>query len=340
MKSINNGDMNIRLQIKGKVEYDRITDAFNTLLDNALISEELYRTISNISGNTLFEWDSQKGAMFTSNDFNHIFNVNLKSATLSNGNFIDSLMGPTEAERYRQDISKLIKTGSELFGEYLITTKQNKHLWFSVRAKCITNRVGELQRVIGFITNIDNEKKLNLQLSERASYDFLTKLYNRNTFLRLLKTELERTAMPKIAVLFVDIDDFKNINDKYGHGTGDEIIKYVSSAVKAELKNNGFAGRFGGDEFVMCVTNPYMVDRVEELASDLLGIYNEGFFSELINTKLKIKISIGIAKSPEHGKTTDSIIAAADEAMYFVKKHGKSNYHVYDPIDINLSNMM
>lgn len=338
-REIQEGDREKRLEIKTHNEFKDISELFNNMLDDVSMSEELHRTISDISDNMLFEWDFHKESMYISDNFREKFDIDPKEAQLANGKFLDKLMSEEYAEVYKRDISTLLKNRTGHSGEYQMTTKNGSLLWFSVRALCVTDRLGEPLRVIGVVTDIDSEKKLELQLSERASYDFLSQLYNRSTFERELKSEIERSAHAKVAVLFIDVDDFKFINDRFGHSVGDEVIKYVAGCIKQRVKGSGFAGRFGGDEFVLCITDPKQIDEIESLSLDLIDELYEGYHSELANVSINVKASIGIAFFPEHGDDSNKIVAAADEAMYFVKKNGKANYHIYQPEDSQIEDL-
>lgn len=338
-REIQEGDREKRLEIKTHNEFKDISELFNNMLDDVSMSEELHRTISDISDNMLFEWDFHKESMYISDNFREKFDIDPKEAQLANGKFLDKLMSEEYAEIYKRDISTLLKNRTGHSGEYQMTTKNGSLLWFSVRALCVTDRLGEPLRVIGVVTDIDSEKKLELQLSERASYDFLSQLYNRSTFERELKSEIERSAHAKVAVLFIDVDDFKFINDRFGHSVGDEVIKYVAGCIKQRVKGSGFAGRFGGDEFVLCITDSKQIDEIESLSLDLIDELYEGYHSELANVSINVKASIGIAFFPEHGNDSNKIVAAADEAMYFVKKNGKANYHIYQPEDSQIEDL-
>lgn len=338
-REIQEGDREKRLEIKTHNEFKDISELFNNMLDDVSMSEELHRTISDISDNMLFEWDFHKESMYISDNFREKFDIDPKEAQLANGKFLDKLMSEEYAEVYKRDISTLLKNRTGHSGEYQMTTKNGSLLWFSVRALCVTDRLGEPLRVIGVVTDIDSEKKLELQLSERASYDFLSQLYNRSTFERELKSEIERSAHAKVAVLFIDVDDFKFINDRFGHSVGDEVIKYVAGCIKQRVKGSGFAGRFGGDEFVLCITDSKQIDEIESLSLDLIDELYESYHSELANVSINVKASIGIAFFPEHGDDSNKIVAAADEAMYFVKKNGKANYHIYQPEDSQIEDL-
>lgn len=338
-REIQDGDRDKRLDIKTHNEFKDISELFNNMLDDVSMSEELHRTISDISDNMLFEWDFHKETMYVSDNFKEKFDIDPSEAQLANGKFLDKIMTEDYAEVYKRDISTLLKNRTGHSGEYQMTTRNGSLLWFSIRALCVTDRLGEPLRVIGVVTDIDSEKKLELQLSERASYDFLSQLYNRSTFERELKSEIERSAHSKVAVLFIDVDDFKFINDRFGHSVGDEVIKYVAGCIKQRVQGSGFAGRFGGDEFVLCITDPKQIEEIESLSLDLIDELYEGYHSELANVSINVKASIGIAFYPEHGDDSNKVVAAADEAMYFVKKNGKANYHIYQPEDSEMEDL-
>ena len=334
MKDINSGDREQRIDTKNmKREFARMSETFNDMLDEALLSEELHKTVSDLSDNMLFEYDFAKESMFVSDNFKEKIGLSVSGATLNNGKFIDSMMNEEDTEHYKRDINTLLKNKDDIGGEYLIKDAQGKDMWAAMRAHCITDRLGEILRVIGVLTDITSEKNATLKLAERASYDFLSQLYNRNTFEREFQAELDRNANQKVAALFLDVDDFKFINDRYSHAVGDEVIRYVADVIKKHAGESGFAGRFGGDEFVLCVSDPKMIENLEVLSMDIIDDLYSGYYSKSVDATLNIKASIGIAVSPEHGQDGRTLIACADTAMYFVKKNGKANYHIYDPTD-------
>ncbi len=325
----------IRFTIKnGNSELGRIKESFNDMLDEVMMSEERHRTIAELSDNMLFEWDFHKESMYVSQNAYAKFNIDTEGATLSNGKFIDALMPTEDAEKYKRDISQLLRDKNGYSAEYQLKAKSGTVIWVSLRAVCITDRLGEPLRVIGVMTDIDNEKKMELQLSERASFDFLSQLYNRNTFTRNLVSELERRGGNKLALLFIDVDDFKFINDRYGHTIGDEVIKYVADTIRLKVDNKGgFAGRFGGDEFVLCFTDQEDIENIENISMDIINELYSGYTTSDGSMTINVKASIGIALCPEHSEDCNELLAFSDTAMYFVKKNGKTNYHMYCPED-------
>ncbi|MBE6901433.1 MAG: diguanylate cyclase [Ruminococcaceae bacterium] len=325
----------IRFKIKNrKSELGRIKDAFNDMLDEVIMSEERHRTIAELSDNMLFEWDFHKESMYVSKNTLAKFEIDTANSTLSNGRFIDALMSTDDAEKYKRDISQLLRDKNGYSAEYQLKAKSGTVIWVSLRAVCITDRLGEPLRVIGVMTDIDNEKKMELQLSERASFDFLSQLYNRNTFTRTLTAELERRGANKIALLFIDVDDFKFINDRYGHTIGDEVIKYVADTIRVKVDDKGgFAGRFGGDEFVLCFTDQEDIENIENISMDIINELYVGYTTSDGSMTINVKASIGIALCPEHSEDVNELLMFSDTAMYFVKKNGKTNYHMYCPED-------
>jgi len=340
MKVIKEGAFDERLDIVGRNEFAQMAEVFNMMLNEVMFSEELHRTVSEISDNMLFEWDFVKEKMYLSDNFKNTFDITESGVKLIGGKFIDSKMDDENADKYRRDINRLLKTKDSVGSEYEITVKSGNTMWVSLRAHCVTDRVGELIRVLGVLTNIDNEKKLNLQLAEKASFDFLSGLFNRNTFEKELEEVLALSASKKIAILFVDIDDFKFINDRFNHTIGDEAIKFTAGKLKKVVEKGGLAGRFGGDEFVLCLTDAAQIEDVEQLCVDIIDELYEGYFCEQANSQMNIRVSIGVSLSPQHSSNGKTLIAQADEAMYFVKKNGKSNYHFYDPEDSNITDMI
>lgn len=329
------GSTDIRFKVTNRrSELGEIQTSFNELLDEVFLSEERHRTIAELSDNMLFEWDFHKERMYASKNMLAKFDIDTDSATLSNGKFIDSLMSQDDSEKYKRDMNGLLKNKSGYSAEYQLKTKSGAVIWVSLRAVCITDRLGEPLRVIGVMTDIDNEKKLELQLSERASYDFLSQLYNRNTFIRNLTSEIERRGRKRVAVSFIDVDDFKFINDRYGHTIGDEVIRFVADTIRTKVDDRGgFAGRFGGDEFVLCFTNQDDIANIENISMDIINELYEGYTTADGAMHIDVKASIGVAFCPEHTEDVNELLSFADTAMYFVKKNGKTNYHIYIPED-------
>lgn len=333
MQNINSEDgsaSTFRFDVKhDKSELGSIQNSFNEFMDEVSMNGQRYRTLANLSDNMLFEWDFHKESMYVSENVLEKFDLDTRKATLLNGRFLDTLMSPEDKEKYKRDINKLLKDRETLNSEYQLRAKNGSNIWVSLSAGCISDRLNEPLRVIGVMTDIDNEKKMELQLSEKASYDFLSQLYNRSTFIRMLSSELDRRGPKKIGMMFIDVDDFKFINDRFGHTVGDEVIRFVANTIRMKVEEKGgFAGRFGGDEFVLCFTDQNDIANIEQIALDIIDELYVGY-STSEGTLINVRSSIGISICPDHTENVDELISCADTAMYFVKKNGKTNYHIY-----------
>lgn len=332
-REINAGDRSKRLPDFKALDYQIISEYFNSLLDDFYISEDKHKTITSLSESMLFEWDIERKALYVSDNLRDRFDIDCERADLEKGGFLDALMSDGDARRFVKDMNSLLKGTREYAeNEFLVKTRSNSEIWINVKTGVVLNRMGDITKLMGVAVDFNNKKKSSIQLSQKASYDFLSKLYNRSTFLKELQKLLDlKRVNERYAVLFIDADDFKLINDRYGHNVGDEAIKYVSDIIRECVGSGGIAGRFGGDEFVLCITDAEKVIGCVEFAVNLINSLNSGYNCAAAGVTLNIKASVGIAFAPDHGNDAEKLVGCADEAMYYVKKNGKSNYHIYDP---------
>lgn len=335
MEEINAGDRSKRLPDFKAFEYQIISEYFNALLDDFYISEDVHKTIASLSESMLYEWDIEKKSLYVSDNFRDKFDIDYEKADLEKGGFLDALMNEVDSRHFIKDMDSLLKgTREYVENEFLVRTRSNSEIWINVKTSAILNRVGDITKLMGVAVDINNKKKSAIQLSQKASFDFLSQLYNRSTFLKELQKLLDlKRVNEKYAILFIDVDDFKFINDRYGHNVGDEVIKYVADNIKECAGENGVAGRFGGDEFVLCITDPEKVNACDEFSMSIIDRLYSGYNCEAASVVLNINVSVGISFCPDHGNDAEKLVGCADEAMYFVKKNGKSNYHIYDPED-------
>ena len=170
------------------------------------------------------------------------------------------------------------------------------------------------------------------QLKHRAFHDPLTGLPNRALFRDRVTHALERSAREadaRVAVLFLDLDDFKRVNDQLGHDRGDDVLRTVAGRLEGGLRRGDTAARLGGDEFTVLIEDAGDIDEVRATANRLsLSIgrpIGEGEDESIVG------VSIGIAMSPEAGLTVDELLTNADAAMYLAKAAGKGRSAVYEP---------
>lgn len=173
------------------------------------------------------------------------------------------------------------------------------------------------------VTDLKSER---LKLEHLSLTDFLTTLPNRRMLMQYM--ELLISQNKKFAVVMIDMDDFKSINDKYGHSMGDEVIKAYANRLTSVKRKEDFVARYGGDEFIVIIdTYENSQDLTEIIKEKLKAINSTIKVSELL---LNINASVGISMYPIHALDVLSMINYADEALYKVKASGKNNIHIYD----------
>ncbi len=185
----------------------------------------------------------------------------------------------------------------------------------------------------GWVTTLEDiteRRRVEDRITHLAHYDALTDLPNRALFHEQLKRELARIAPgEQLAVLYIDIDEFKSVNDTLGHLIGDELLKSVAVSLGRCVRDTDFVARLGGDEFAIVQTGIRTADDVTGLVMRVLDTIREPY--ECLGHQVTTDASIGIALAPQHGTDLDQILKNADLAMYAAKSAGRRTYRFFEP---------
>jgi diguanylate cyclase (GGDEF)-like protein len=192
---------------------------------------------------------------------------------------------------------------------------------------------GNRELIGGVITfrDITDLTRKTIELEKRAQFDELTGLPNRSVFTEHLSRAIgraDRKSAP-LAVLFVDLDRFKSVNDTLGHDIGDELLREVADRLRTNLRVGDYPGRWGGDEFVVCLEDFGEMSNAGAAAQKILLVLSERY--DIGNSEIYATPSIGIAVYPESGDTAERLIKAADIAMYEAKKKNGARFQYYSP---------
>jgi len=178
--------------------------------------------------------------------------------------------------------------------------------------------------------DITERRRAEKQITHLAHYDVLTDLPNRALFRSRMEQELERTKRgEQLAVLYIDIDEFKSVNDSLGHPAGDELLKAVASRLQACIRETDFVARLGGDEFAIVQTGIGQPDDVVDLVKRIYAAIREPY--ECLGHRIATDASIGIALAPSDGSDLDQLLKSADLAMYGAKADGRRTYRFFEP---------
>ncbi len=244
-----------------------------------------------------------------------------------------SLLPAELKAKRKQCIIDAIKSGQSIQYEEI-----NKAAIFDVHIFPIVNLAGETNRVSIFIHDISEERENELQLTRLANYDQLTGLNNRSFFFTHQHAIISQAVRNKkrLATLFIDLDNFKVVNDTWGHDVGDELLISVSQRIKGCIRDSDLVARIGGDEFAVLmndISDPRQAAIVAQKIIDALA-----FPHQLSNREIYAHCSVGIACYPEMGKNLSAMNKAADIAMYHAKELGRNRYCFYDP-ELQLENL-
>lgn len=240
-----------------------------------------------------------------------------------------------------QNIEEVNRTASKAVKEFLRMTKRRTKLlkpmehydpqsglWFEVKFSDLTWIDGSAVSVCT-IMDITQKKKNQQKIEYQANNDFLTGIYNRMKCEADLRTILKQAVEEDIkgAVMFLDLDDFKHINDGLGHQYGDVLLQQIAAGLQGVPGLRGHCYRMGGDEFLVIIP-PNQYNNLDRIVENVIAMFNKPWY--LMGTEYFCTMSMGIATFPDNSSEVHELVKMADTAMYDAKKSGKNRYSFYD----------
>lgn len=292
-------------------------------------SEERFRLAVEAANDVIFDWDLASGKVSWSNRWEERLGFSFSDPATTIQDF-DRVVHPEDQNnRYRALDEHLNHKTDYYSSQYRLRDKDGNYFWILSRGKALLNEQNQPLRIVGALTDITEIKKNQEKILHLAYCDTLTGLANRARFLEELDAELQETSAGKCygAVLFVNVDNFKAINDSFGHSCGDELLIDVSRRIQELVGAPHLLARLGGDEFVVLLKNE---NQVKEFADRLLMRFEEPFTQ--CGQKFLLTLSAGIARYPENGMTVGDLMRCADTAMHAAKRSGKNSWRYYDSL--------
>ena len=313
-------------------EIVNITDAINKLLlqinkfynhqqklmKKIIIYKNQLETAQKIAEMFTWQYDCET-KIFDSKNFGYMKNIlNIKDIN----DFINSI---EEKELFLIQIENLCKKNENIEITVKVNSPENKKFYFKIEAKKIIQN--KVPLIIGICVNITEEVKKQERIEFLAYHDSLTGLANRtflktelNTLIKINKRENKR-----LALIFIDLDNFKFVNDTFGHEAGDSLLVEISERLKSQLRESDVVARIGGDEFVVVLNN---IKNKEDIKKILTSIKNKLSKPVIIeDNDIEVTFSAGIAIYPDDSIDNDEILQLADIAMYESKKEGKNRFN-------------
>jgi diguanylate cyclase (GGDEF)-like protein/PAS domain S-box-containing protein len=231
----------------------------------------------------------------------------------------------TDTDRARLDAGEIDSFKAEK--RYL--RKDGTPIWVRLTVAATRRPDGRTQHHVSIVEDISEQRLAEARIQYLATHDEMTGLLNRTMFGEFLGRAIARSRRPgrRFAVMFVDLDRFKAINDSLGHESGDALLKVIATRLRASLRTSDVVARFGGDEFVLLVEDVNDRSAAEVVARNLLAAVLQPV--PIAGQECCITASIGIALCPDDAQDADGLLKHADLAMYHAKEQGKNGFQYY-----------
>jgi diguanylate cyclase (GGDEF)-like protein/PAS domain S-box-containing protein len=299
-------------------------------------SEERYRLIAENMTDLVLLLDPKRKVLYASPSYQTVLGFQPPEGALLNTEQIFQEDRPMVIKSFEN----IVKSRQSNTVEYRFQHGLGHFVWLETNRTPVLDEKGELNGVLCVSREITKRKQQEAELERMAFYDYLTGALNRRVFMDRLRQQivLSKRTKESFAVMFLDIDRFKWVNDTLGHDVGDELLVQLVKRVKTCIREMDMLARLGGDEFAILLPKISSIVDVSEVAKRILAMLQEPWKirdHEFITTS-----SIGISQYPFCGEDTSTLLKNADEALYKAKQLGRNNYqfckHLIDKANSNM----
>ncbi len=355
-RAVTKGELGYTVTVDDTTEFGKIAETFNEMsrsldkgyqdLHNEVIkrskieqklreSNERYALAARGANDGLWDWDLRKNSVFYSNRWKAMLGYDDGDIGSHPDAWFD-LVYPDDRQQLEVRISGHLEGHTPQFGcEYRIRHKDGRYLWVFNRGLAVYDQAGNPLRFAGSQTDITERKQAEEQLLHDAFHDALTGLPNRALFMDRLDQRLKRimkrkkeTAIYLSAVLFLDLDRFKVVNDSLGHSTGDQLLIHIAERLTVSVRPGDTIARLGGDEFAVLIEDIEDRAQVDTITTRIQNMIKRPF--HINGQEIYTSSSIGIAFCSTGYEQTEDVMRDAEMAMYQAKSLGKANCEVFD----------
>ena len=296
-------------------------------------SEERYRTILEEIQDNYFETDLAGNFTFVNDSVSR--SLGYSKEELIGMNY-QVLAAKEDVEVVYRDFNRVYRTGETMKGlSYKFIQKNGTVGFGELSISAIKDETGNVIAFRGIARDVTERMRLARELHDIAMHDFLTGLPNRLLLQDRLNVALAGVVRngTKLAVMMLDLDRFKVVNDTFGHSMADKVLRVAGERLVALVRKSDTVARVGGDEFLVLLPKVANLEDTIKVAHKILGAFRKPFI--LNDHKIRITTSVGIAIYPEDGEDVDTLLRNADIAMYWVKEQGRDNYASYSSGKVN-----
>ncbi|BCJ48545.1 hypothetical protein Asp14428_00200 [Actinoplanes sp. NBRC 14428] len=302
-----------------------------TLLDEIRTSEERYALAAEAANDGLWDWDLASGTVFYSSRWKALLGCADHEITTKPDEWISRVHPEDRAAVHAMLSGHLSGRTPTTELEHRLRAADGSYRWMLNHGRSMCDDDGQVIRLVGSITDITDRKLLEGQLRHDAYYDQLTGLPNRSLFLERLEQAVRRAERQSgylFAVVFLDLDGFKLINDSLGHQVGDQVLVHVAERLAQVVRRNDLVSRFGGDEFVLLLEDLDDPGAAQNTVVRVLSVISAPI--DVDGRTLAVSSAAGIATSATGHHTADEYLRDADTAMYRAKAAGSGSYVLFD----------
>ena len=305
---------------------DRMQNELNRLNERLFQSESKYRNLFENAAEGVFRSDPTGGLIDINPAMAHILGYSSPACILKR----ESVKSALEAqEGYKQVFAVVAENGGCKQFETQLIRKEGHCIWVEVSAQATRGETGIVSHNDGLLLDITEKKKSQEKLTRLAHRDGLTGIYNRRRFTEKLQQEVHRArgSQLPLSLIMIDVDYFKSVNDRFGHGVGDEALKRITAACQKALREDDIFGRLGGEEFAVILAD---VDQCRALQiAERLRENVEKDVLCLDDDVIRTTVSVGLCTL--NGSIADSLglLKSADAALYRAKQGGRNRVCVY-----------
>jgi len=331
--TINSCDFLQKPHIEDTIE--ALSHIINTTTKELKATNDRLKTAIDGSRDGLWEWNIEKSEVYYSSRLKEMMGYGEDELDNSLKTWAN-MMYKDDKRKAFQDVKQAITNHTQLYSKHRLNHKDGSFLWVLNKGRASYDNDGKPLLISGFLTDITKEvlaqeeiKRQKGILHHQAHHDALTGLPNRVLFEDRLEQAIKKAkrSFKKIAVLFIDLDNFKKINDSMGHDIGDEVLVQVATRLQNCIRKSDTLARLGGDEFIIIIDEIKDEDLAIHLAQKLI----QSMTKPLCINKQDIYItnSVGVSIFPEDGSNATTLLKNADAAMYKAKDDGKNTYQFY-----------
>lgn len=290
------------------------------------LSLERHKLIMNQTTDIIFEWDIEEDELKFSSNWKKKFGYNAIHYKISDRIPLSENIYPADMPAFIKIMRDTAEGVPYSETEFRIRGKSGDYIWCLIRATTQFNAEGRAVRAVGVIIDIDQSRKQKECLVAQASLDSLTGLLNKKVARERIENWFLDEEMECGAFILIDLDDFKQINDRYGHLCGDRVLSEIAEIMKSQTRRGDVTARIGGDEFLA-----YLPGATEMTAAEVVRRLQEAVSALQLDGRTgEVRASVGASFYPKDGKDYLTLFAKADQALYFVKKRDKNKYYTYE----------